>query len=100
MGLPVHDVLYPISERRNIINALESALEVLPIDQREKAYYLTKFTVAVAVGLFDGALNYLWDQTISALRRLVLSFDLIYFFSVEEKINSRYKNLSNPDDPR
>jgi hypothetical protein len=98
LGLPVHDVLYPISERRNIINALESALEVLPIDQREKAYYLTKFTVAVAVGLFDGALNYLWDQTISALRRLVLSFDLIYFFSVEEKINSRYKNLSNPDD--
>jgi len=98
LGLPVNDVLYPISERRNIINALESALEVIPIDQREKAYYLTKFTVAVAVGLFDGALNYLWDQTISALRRLVLSFDLIYFFSVEEKINSRYKNLSNPDD--
>jgi len=97
LGLPIDDVLYPISERKSIINSLESALEILPIDERAKAYYLTKFTVAVAVGLFDGAVNYLWNETISALRRLVLKFDLQYFFSIAEKVSSRYKNLSSPD---
>jgi len=98
LGLPIDDVLDPISERKNIINALEEALEILPIDERAKAYYLTKFTVAIAVGLFDGALNYLWNETISALRRLVLSFDLQYFFSIAEKVSARHKNLTSKDD--
>lgn len=93
LGLPTQDVFYSIDERKNVINALEEALSVLPLEQREKSYYLTKFTVAVAVGLFDGAINYLWDETIAALRRLVLKFDLDYFFSIAEKISSRHKNL-------
>lgn len=98
IGLPTEDVLYPVSERKSIISALADAINILPIDQRQKAHYLTKFTVAVAVGLFDGALNYLWNETISALRRLVYSFDLSYFYSVLQNINPRYKHLSRPDD--
>lgn len=47
------------------------------MEERQRAYYLTKFTVAIAVGLFDGALNYLWDETISSLRRLVSRVDLL-----------------------
>lgn len=97
LGLPLDNVLYPISERKKIIDSLESALDLLPIDERTTAYYLTKFTVAVSVGLFDGALNYLWNETIGALRRLVLKFDLQYFFTIAEKVSSRYKNLSSPD---
>ena len=97
LGLPIENVLYSIEERKKIINSLEQALDILPIDDRAKAYYLTKFTVAVSVGLFDGALNYLWDETIGALRRLVLKFDLQYFFAVAEKVSSRYRNLSSPD---
>ena len=98
LGLPTHEVLYPIDERKNVINALEEAISILPLEQREKSYYLTKFTVAIAVGLFDGAINYLWDETIAALRRLVFKFDLDYFFSVAEKISSRHKNLYTKDD--
>ncbi len=79
LGLPTDDVLYPIEDRKQVINALSDAISILPIEQREKSYYLTKFTVAIAVGLFDGALNYLWNETIAALRRLVLKFDLSYF---------------------
>lgn len=93
LGLPTQDVLYPIEERKNVINSLEEALSVLSLGQREKSYYLTKFTVAIAVGLFDGAINYLWNETIAALRRLVFKFDLDYFFSIAEKISSRHKNL-------
>lgn len=98
LGLPVDNVLYSISERKKVIDSLEKALDILPIDERTRAFYLTKFTVAVSVGLFDGALNYLWDETIGALRRLVLKFDLQYFFSIAEKVSSRYKNLSSPGD--
>jgi hypothetical protein len=98
IGLPTQDVLYSIDERKQVINALQDVLSVLPLEQREKSYYLTKFTVAIAVGLFDGAMNYLWNETIAALRRLVLKFELEYFFSIAEKISSRHKNLATEED--
>ena len=79
IGLPTENILSPIKERRKVICALESTLEVLPIEDRDKANYLSKFTVAIAVGLFDGALTFLWDETIKAFGRLIVSFDLQYF---------------------
>jgi hypothetical protein len=98
IGLPTENILSPIEERRKIIFALESTIEILPIEDRDKATYLSKFTVAVSVGLFDGALNFLWDETIKALRRLVVNFDLQYFLNVAQTINSKYKNLNSIDD--
>lgn len=98
IGLPTENILSPIEERRKVIFALESTIEILPIDEREKSVYLSKFTVAVSVGLFDGALNFLWDETIKALRRLVSDFDLQYFLNVAQTINSKYKNLNSVDD--
>lgn len=98
LGLPTDGVLYSIEDRKQVINALSDVISILPMDQREKSYYLTKFTVAIAAGLFDGALNYLWNETIAALRRLVLKFDISYFFSVAEKISPRLKSLSDEDD--
>jgi hypothetical protein len=98
VGLPTENILSPVEERRKVINELKNALEILPMEERQKAYYLTKFTVAVAVGLFDGALNYLWDETISALRRLVSKVDLAYFFAVAATISSRNKSFSSIDD--
>jgi hypothetical protein len=55
IGLPTENILSPIEERRKIIFALESTIEVLPIQERLKSTYLSKFTVAVSVGLFYGA---------------------------------------------
>lgn len=98
IGLPTEGVLVTLDERRKVLRELESALQVLPADDRVKAYYLSKFSVAVAVGLFDAALNYLWDETIEALRRLIISIDLEHFFNVAERIDSKRKNLSSPDD--
>jgi hypothetical protein len=98
IGLPTENILSSIEERRKIIFALESVIEILPIEDRAKSIYLSKFTVAVSVGLFDGALNFLWDETIKSLRRLVASFDLQYFLNVAETINSKYKNLNSIDD--
>ncbi len=69
IGLPTENILSPIQERRKVIYSFESTIEILPPEERIKATYLSKFTVAISVGLFDGALNFLWDETISALRR-------------------------------
>lgn len=98
IGLPTENILSPITERRKVIYALESTLEILPMEERVKATYLSKFTVAVTVGLFDGALNFLWDETIKALRRLIISFDLQYFYNVAETISPRYRNLITEED--
>ncbi len=98
IGLPTQDVLSPVAERRKIVDALANALDVLSLNERAKAYYLTRFTVAVSVGLFDGALTYLWDETVKALRRLVANFDLAYFYSVAEQISSRNKNFHSEED--
>jgi len=98
VGLPIDNVVVPIAERKKVISSLEESLSIIPFDDRIKSHYLSKFTVAISVGLFDGALNYLWDETIRAFRRLIIAFDLQYFYSIAEKVSSRYKNLSKEED--
>ena len=98
IGLPTENLLSPIEERRKVIFALESTIEILPLEERAKSVYLSKFTVAISVGLFDGALNFLWDETVKSLRRLAVDFDLQYFLSVAKTINTKYKNLASIDD--
>ena len=98
IGLPTVNVVASIAERKKVITQLSDALDILPKADRAKSHYLSRFTVAIAAGLFDGALNYLWDETIRALRLQVISFDIQYFYSVVEKISSRYKNLSKPEE--
>lgn len=98
IGLPIKDVVAPLAERKKVITQLSETLASLTNDDRAKAHYLSRFTIAIAAGLFDGALNYLWDETIRALRLQVISFDVQYFYSVAEKISSRYKNLSKPEE--
>lgn len=98
VGLPTEGILVPIEERRKVIFSLEELLNALPYDKRTQSIYLSKFAVSVVSGLFDGALNFLWDETVRALRRLVISFDLQYFFSVAQSISSKYKNLSDEKD--
>ena len=98
VGLPIDNVVVPIAERKKVISALEESLMIIPVEDRIKSHYLSKFTVAISVGLFDGALNYLWDETIRAFRRLIIAFDLQYFYSIAEKVSSRYKNLSKEED--
>ncbi len=98
IGLPTENILSPVQERRKVIFALEHTLEVLPLDERRKAHYLSKFTVAISVGLFDGALNFLWDETVKAIRNLAVAFDLQYFYNIAATVNSRYKGLQVVED--
>lgn len=98
LGLPTENILAPMDERRHVIDSMSHAIAVLPIDERLKATYISKFTVAVTVGLFDAAITFLWDETIKALRKLAVQTDLSYFYDVAEKRDAFRKNLSTEED--
>ena len=96
--LPTENLLAPVDERRKVIIAFQSVLEVLPVEDRQKAEYISKFAICITMGLFDGALSYLWDETIKALRIKIIDFDIEYFYAVAQTISSRYKGLVDPKD--
>ena len=76
LNLPIDNILQPIEEREKILEALRRILNLLSNNDKEKAVYLSKFVITSTIGLFDASLNYLWDETVKALRKLVASFDL------------------------
>lgn len=100
LGLPTEKVLVDFGERRFVLQSLQQTLDVLPYDERAKAFYLSKFCVAIMVGLFDAALNFLWDEAILALRRLAANIDLSYFFDTAEKREAYRSRLQSEEDLR
>ncbi len=91
-GLPKDDILVPVDRRRPVFQNMSTVLGVLTDDQKAAAVYISKFAAACAVGLFDAALNYLWNETVRNLRQKVTQFDLAYFFdSVVNDPNRRSK---------
>ncbi len=80
LGLPVESVIVEPDQRRQAINNLPFVVSELDANQKRAATYLSKFVAACAMGLFDAALNYLWDETVRNLREKVARFDLNYFY--------------------
>lgn len=97
-GLPIENILMPIEERIKVINSMQNILELVDGEKRVKAYYLSKFTISIASGLFDGALNYVWNEAVRALRTLVINYDLQYFYSIAAGISNKYKSLSKEEE--
>lgn len=79
-GLPTGGVLVDISQRISILSNVGTVIEPLPAAHRSRAIYMSKFMLAVSAGLFDAAVNYLWDETIGELRKRIVAYDLNYFF--------------------
>jgi len=100
LGLPIEDVLVGLDQRRAMLTYGVGALELLDADQRSQSRYISKMFAAAAAGLFDAALNYLWDETIGQLRARVASYDLAYFFDVAVTSPDRRKGLSTEEDLR
>ena len=82
VGLPTAGVVVDLDERKVLLASLGSAMRHLPEDQRAQALYISKMVMSGAVGQFDAALNYLWDETVSELRRRVAEYDLGYFYDI------------------
>lgn len=100
--LPSESIYVTVDERMAVINNLERVLQRIDLPKRRQSAYLSKFVVAVASGLFDAALNYLWDETISELRKKVARYDLSYFYdnisNIEKRKLSSEEDLEKIDD--
>lgn len=74
------------------------ALTDLTPEKLIQSSYISKMIIAGSVGLFDAALNYLWDETVLELRKRVVHFDVQYFYEVAEKSDKRRQELKTEDD--
>lgn len=98
LGLPQEKVLVEVSQRNKVINNLSDTINIINSEQIGNSLYLSKFVAACGVGLFDAALNFLWDETVLNLRQKVSNFDLGYFFDSTISDQKRRSNLHNEED--
>lgn len=97
LGLPSENVLVPIRERGRVITNLPGVIEQVPTALLPSSHYISKFVAACGAGLFDAALNFLWDETIQNLRTKVARFDLEYFFDSVVTNQDRRRKLKDED---
>lgn len=97
-GLPSQAVLVSVGERGVVFRNVDEVLEKIDEHKKARSIYISKFLAASASGLFDAALNYLWDETINELRHRVSQYDLSYFFDVAVNNPDKRKKLNNEDD--
>ncbi len=70
-GLPTQNVLVPVAERIKVFGNMGDVLALLDYEHRQQSIYISKFIAAAASGLFDAALNYLWDERLRTLAMIV-----------------------------
>jgi hypothetical protein len=97
-GLPSENIFVPIAERQVVFANVDRVIGRIDIEQRRRSVYFSKFMAAVASGLFDAALNYLWDETITELRKRVAQYDLSYFYDNAVKNQEKRKGLQSEAD--
>ena len=98
LGLPTDKVLVAVSERGKVLLNLPDVVQQIPGAGKMDAHYVSKFVAACGAGLFDAALNFVWDETVKNLRKKVASFDLDYFFKSAITDADRLKKLQTADD--
>lgn len=97
-NLPIENIFSTIPQRAAVINNIPMAVSYLDTQSREKANYISKFIAATSAGLFDAALNYLWNETVNELRKRVSQYDIIYFFDVAVESENKKKDLKSETD--
>src|SRR5688500_6531275 len=68
LGLPSEGVLVAPDERHRVFQNFPALVELFEEKQRADAMYVSKFIVACGAGLFDAALNFIWDEVVQRLR--------------------------------
>lgn len=97
-NLPTESVFVPVNQRFRVLNNIEETIALIDINKRAESIYISKFVAAVASGLFDAALNYLWDETIAALRQRIEHYDISYFFDNAIRNTEKRKDLKTLED--
>lgn len=97
LGLPTKNVVVDVPERIVMYKNLKDVIDKIASD-KTTLLYLSKFIHAITDGLFDAALNYLWDATINELRRRVSNYDVEYFYDVVISTPDKRNKLSGEKD--
>lgn len=101
LQLPTEDIVDPVKQRSTVFKNLEDVISELNLndDDTKTKIYISKYIYAITNGLFDAALNYLWDAVISKLKNLIISFDLDYFFNnIDKKVPKKDLSLLSDKD--
>lgn len=98
IGLPTKNVLVTVKERSKVIFIMPSVVDNLNDKQKKRALYMSKFIASCSVGLFDAALNFLWNETILNLREKIVQFDMDYFYDSTIKDASQRSKFKNEED--
>lgn len=92
--LPTENIIASTDERRVVGENLPSFLSSLSSEEKREARYLSKFVGSTAVGLFDAALNYVWNEVVLNLRKkaIVYGVDLFFDAAVSGSARASYKD--------
>lgn len=96
LELPTENVIAEKTERERVLQILPSFIVSLDPEIKRDATYLSKFIAASAVGLFDSALNFVWDEIIKNLRKKVVAYGLDYFYI--QAVNEKQRDLFKTED--
>jgi hypothetical protein len=98
LDLPSTDITVPTGERARVFLNLRGVVDLLSDEARRGATYISKFVAACGVGLFDAALNFLWNETVADLRRKVTRLDLEYFYESVVTDSDRRRDFRTDED--
>lgn len=80
IGLPHENIIAAQDQRQIISQNLPQLVESLPTDVKQGARYLSKFVVGAGIGLFDYALNSVWNEVVLDLRKKAIAYSLDIFY--------------------
>ncbi|AGY58868.1 hypothetical protein [Gloeobacter kilaueensis] len=94
LNLPTDNIIAPNNERKIVASNLPDFLFSLPQESKRDARYLSKFVGATAIGLFDAALNYVWNEVVVNLRKKasIYGIDLFFDAAIGGKNRDEYKD--------
>ncbi|EDP4964733.1 hypothetical protein FXA47_03895 [Campylobacter jejuni] len=96
LGIPI-DVFQNYNDRIIVIVNLENILSRIEKHKLQQANYISKFMASISVGLFDAALNYLWNETILNIRNKIIQYDISYFLE-QSSLNENNKRQIKSDE--
>lgn len=94
LGLPSDNIIADNSQREIIGSNLPAYIAKLPKEVKNDARYLSKFIVGAGFGLFDYALNSVWNEVVLSLRNKAITYGIEIFFdkAIGGSSRSAYKD--------
>lgn len=96
LGLPSDNIIATNKERAIINQTLPDYISQLPTELKKDARYLSKFVVGAGFGLFDYALNSIWNEVTLALRNKAITYGLDIFF--DASVGGKMRELYNSEE--